>query len=83
MSQEDAMESLFKWFVSNFEEISRKHSGKAVIVKDFSVIKVFEDEFSANKFAQKNYEYGSYIIQSVTEDSSCYVATIASAQFFE
>ena len=83
MEEENHMKDLFKWFVNNFEMISRDYRGKAVIVKDFQVVNVFENSFIANKFARENLDYGDYIIQDVSEESSCYITTIASAQFFE
>jgi len=83
MKADDHMEELFKWFVKNFKDISDTYSGQAVVIKDFKVINSFKDQFLANKFARDNYGYGEYIIQEVSDDTSCYITRIASAQFFK
>lgn len=83
MKQGDHMDELFKWFVKNFTEISKDYSGKAVIIKDYAVVDSFDNEFIANRYARDHYTYGNYIIQDVSDDTSCYITTIASAQFFE
>lgn len=71
ISEEHTVE-LFKWFVANFKSLSKKYSGRAVLIRDFQVIKDFETEFDAGIFASKNYAEETYIVQEVGKDQSCY-----------
>jgi len=53
----------FKFYLDNQDDLVKKHQGKFVVIKNESVIGVFDTELEAIQETSKTQELGSFLVQ--------------------
>lgn len=79
----DKLDENFAWFVANRDELLKTHKGASVVIVDCAVVAEFSDDFSAAEHAYTEYGTGNFIVQSVSENPSSYIATVSSIEVTE
>ncbi|MGA8477044.1 MAG: hypothetical protein WB696_03715 [Chthoniobacterales bacterium] len=62
----------FEYFLSNQEDLVRKHPGKFVVIKDQKVIGVYDSEVAAIEETAKTHEVGTFLVQRAEPGSESY-----------
>lgn len=76
-------EKELQYFIANQDRLVRKHRGKTLVLKDESVVGVYNSPLDAYLDAEKKYERGSYMIQPCVEGVDAYTVTITTHELFE
>jgi hypothetical protein len=63
MTMASPLEQEFKYFIEHQDELVRQHVGKFVVIKDRTVIGVFDDEIEAIKVTSQKHEMGTFLVQ--------------------
>lgn len=66
------LQKLFQWYIDNQSELVKKYDGKVLVIKDDSVVGVFNTDEEAYFDAIKKYEKGTYIIQKCSVGTNDY-----------
>lgn len=53
----------FKYYRDNQQELSQKHFGKFLIIKDQKVVDIFDDQFDAYESAKAKFGLGNFLLQ--------------------
>jgi hypothetical protein len=72
----------FNWYLENQHDLVNKYNGKFLVIKDKSVVGVFEQEDIALIDAEKKYGLGNFIIQKCTPGEDSYTQTFHSRVVF-
>jgi hypothetical protein len=61
----------FDYFLANQQELARQYSGKILVIKEQTVIGVFDSELEAIQQTSKTHELGTFLVQKCdpTEES--------------
>ncbi|MCL2097910.1 MAG: hypothetical protein FWH23_04035 [Bacteroidales bacterium] len=62
----------FQWYLDNQNELIRKYNGKYLVIKDCSVVSVYDTEKEAVFDSQEKQETGAYIIQFCSPGDAAY-----------
>lgn len=76
MNQE--MLKQFNYYVEHQAEFIEKYNGKAIVLKDFEVVGVQDNEWEAFDSASKKYEPETFIVQQVSPGPGAYTVVISS-----
>ena len=71
----------FDWFIKNYKALYRKHGSCFVAIKNAKVIGVYKTFVDGVKETQKKEKLGTFIVQEVGKDESCYTNHISSMCF--
>jgi hypothetical protein len=77
-----ALEKEFQYFLDNQAELVKKYNGKIVVIKDGSVIGVFDSELEAVKETSKKHELGTFLVQKCEPGNESYTQTFHSRVVF-
>jgi len=73
----EKLKEQFHYYLDNQEEFVKQYNGKAIAIKDFEVIGVFDSESMAIEETQKRgYELGTFLVQRVSPGSEAYTVNI-------
>jgi hypothetical protein len=76
------LEQEFKYFLDNQDELVKKHGGRFVVIKDRSVIGVYDDEVEAIKATSQKHEMGTFLVQRCEPGAEGYTQTFHSRVAF-
>ena len=65
----------FRYFVRHQDELVSKYEGKVLVIKDDSVVGVFDTELAALRATAKVHEPGTFMIQRCEPGPACYTVT--------
>lgn len=82
MSQEKLKEQ-FDFYLKHQEEFVQKYNKKAIAIKDFQVIGVYDTEFEAVQKTSEKHEMGTFIVQYVSQGPGAYTVFISPSVVFE
>ena len=74
----ERMKELFRYYIAHQDEFIARYNGKSILLVDFDVKGVFEDDLEAIQFACKEFTPGSFIVQKVSPGVEAYTVSIAS-----
>ena len=77
-----ALETEFQYFLDHQAELVQKHEGKFLIVRDTSVVGVFNSQAEAYQDASEKYPPGTFLIQHCIAGESAYTQTFNSRVIF-
>ncbi len=72
----------FQYYLDHQDEIVAAHDGKFVVIKDHTVVGVYDSELEAVTEAQKVYELGTFLVQHVSHGKAAYTQTFHSRVVF-
>jgi len=72
----------FKYYIDNQEELVNKHKGKFLVIKDQSVIGVYNSEIEAYSETVKIHELGTFLIQECQPGDENYTQTFRTRVIF-
>ena len=67
------------YFISNQDDLVKKHRGKFLVIKGNEVIGVYSSPLDAYIDASKSHKSGTFMIQPCEQGPDAYTVTIASA----
>jgi hypothetical protein len=76
------LQEQFKWYLENQNELVNKYNGKFLVIKDKSVVGVFDREDIALIDSENKYGLGKFIIQECTPGEGSYTQTFHSRVVF-
>ena len=53
----------FEYFLAHQQELARQYTGKILVIKDQTVIGVFDSELEAIQETSKTHELGTFLVQ--------------------
>jgi hypothetical protein len=62
----------FQWYLDNQNELVKQYENKFLVIKDCSIVGVYDKEPEALFDAQKKYKAGTYIIQFCSPGEAAY-----------
>lgn len=71
----------FAWFIKNYKALYDKYGSCFVAIKNAEVIGKYRSYAEGVKEVQKKEKLGTFIVQEVGKDESCYTNYISSACF--
>jgi len=71
----------FKWFLSHYDEFFKKYGHSFLVVKNESVLGVYNSFKEAVDKTSLTEELGSFIVQECNGDESAYTVHISSMNF--
>lgn len=71
----EMLEKEFKFYLDNQAEFVEKYDGKVVVIKDQTVVGVYETEIEAYSDSINKFEKGSFLIQQVASGKDNYSQT--------
>lgn len=72
----------FKYYIDNQAELVSKHKGKFLVIKDLSVIGVYNSEIEAYSETVKIHELGTFLIQECQPGDENYTQTFRTRVIF-
>lgn len=79
---ESPLENEFEYYLENQEELVRKYNGKILVIKDRSVVGVYDSEPEAIEAATKLYELGTFLVQKCEPGQESVTQTFHSRAVF-
>lgn len=76
------LKELFQWYLDNQEELVNQYNGKYLVIKDNSVVGVYDNKLNALEESSKKYGMGNFIIQLCTPGGESYTQTFYSRVAF-
>ena len=67
----------FEYYIEHQDRFVGEYDGKAIILKDFEVVGLYDVEWEAAKEALRRYVPGTFIVQQVSPGPEAYVSYIA------
>lgn len=74
----DTLKKDFKYYLDQQDVLVEEHAGKVIVVKECSVLGVYDTHLEAFTETIKQHERGTFIIQQVSEGNEAYTATFYS-----
>jgi len=65
----------FQYFLSNREELLKKHNGKVVVISGEQVVGVYETDIQAVAESQKTMKLGTFLVQRVEPSDASFKQT--------
>ena len=78
----DKLKKEFEYYLSNQDELVKKHKGKFIVIKDGKVIGEYDSPFEAVEETSKKYELGTFLVQKCEPGSESYTQTYHSRVSF-
>lgn len=72
----------FNWYLENQSELVKKYNGKFLVIKDKSVVGVYDRQDNALMEAEKKFGLGNFIIQECSPGEGSYTQTFHSRVAF-
>ncbi|PKP12007.1 MAG: hypothetical protein CVU09_00465 [Bacteroidetes bacterium HGW-Bacteroidetes-4] len=72
----------FKYYLENQKELVKLYQGKFLVIKDKSVVGVYENEFDAIDESLGKYEPGTFLVQECLPGDENYTQTFHSRVIF-
>ena len=72
----EQQKSDFDWFTSNRERLFEKYGTCVLVISNHDVIQKYDDEYTAVIETKKTREMGTFIVQNLTNDDSCYMGAV-------
>ena len=72
----------FQYYLDHQPEMVKKYDGKFIVIKDATVVGVYDDELTAVKETEKSHELGTFLVQKVSEGESEYTQSYHSRAVF-
>ena len=72
------LEKEFKYYLAHQDELVKKYDGKFIVIKDNSVIGVFDSELEAIEKTAQEHELGTFLVQKCEPGSESYTQTFHS-----
>ena len=72
----------FKYYIDNQSELVIKYKGKYLVIKEQSIVGVYDTEIEAYTEAVKVYELGTFLIQECQPGSENYTQTFRTRVIF-
>lgn len=72
----------FNWYLENQSDLVKKYNGKFLVIKDKTVVGVYDQEDIALIDAENKYGLGSFIIQECSPGEGSYTQTFHSRVIF-
>lgn len=69
---ESPLKKEFEYFLKHQAELVKQYNGKVVVIKNESVIGVFDDQTSAVTETRKTQELGTFLVQKVEPGTDVY-----------
>jgi len=69
------LEKQFEYYLTNQDEIATKYPGKFIVIKNCSVIGVYDSEFEAINETTKKHELGTFLVQKSETGTNNYTQT--------
>jgi len=69
------LEKEFKYYLAHQDELVKKYKGKFVVIKDNSVIGVYDSELEAIEKTAQEHELGTFLVQKCEPGSESYTQT--------
>jgi hypothetical protein len=76
------LQDQFKWYLEHQNELVKKYEGKSIVIVDFEIVGVYDDDLSALIDTRKNHEIGTFLIQKCTKGNQDYTQTFHSRVAF-
>lgn len=76
------LESEFKFYLANQNELVQKHNGKFIVIKDSKVIGSYESELEAVRKTSLTHELGTFLVQKCEPGTDSYTQTFHSRVAF-
>ncbi len=68
----------FDFYLAHQAEMVEKYDGKYIVIKNESVVGVYDDEITAVTKSQESHELGTFLVQKVSEGDTEYSQTFHS-----
>lgn len=75
------LEAEFRFYLAHQRELVKRHAGKVVVIKNDSVIGVFDSEAEAVHETSKRHELGTFLVQLCEPGEQAYTRTFHSRVF--
>lgn len=72
----------FNYYLKHQNELVEKYNGKVLVIKDETVIGVFDDELTAINETSKKYEVGTFLVHKCGPGKDNYTMTFHSRVAF-
>lgn len=72
----------FDYYLSHQNEIVKEYDGKFVVIKDCTVIGVYDDEIEAIETTKQEHEIGTFLVQYVSAGDTAYTQSFHSRVAF-
>jgi len=72
----------FDYFLAHQQELARKYSGKILVIKEQTVIGVFDTELEAIQETSKTHELGTFLVQKADSTEESHTQTFHSRVAF-
>ncbi len=72
----------FEFYQAHQEDMVAKYDGKVIVLKDHTVIGVYDSESAAVNETRKQHELGTFLVQRVSEGNEAYTRTFRSRVVF-
>lgn len=76
------LEKDFQYYLDNQEELVKKYDGKFIVIKNYTVIGVYDDELKAIEETSKKEELGTFLVQKCEPGTESYTQTYHSRVTF-
>ena len=70
MVDKEKLEEDYRWFMSNTETLYKEHGGKIAVVKNKSILGIYDEFLEALETTRKTHELGTFIIQQIYKDKN-------------
>lgn len=72
----------FDYYLAHQDELVKKYKGKFIVIKDETVLGVFDDQLSAVSDTSEKHELGTFLVQKVEAGREGYTQTFHSRVTF-
>ena len=79
---ESPLKNEFDYYLKHQAEMVEKYNGKFVVIKDETVVGVFDDQLTAITESEKKYQLGTFLVQKVEPGQGAYTRTFRSRVAF-
>ncbi len=62
----------FEHYLKNQDDLVKKYNGKYIVIKDLTVIGVYDDELEAVQETSKTHEMGTFLVQKCEPGTGSY-----------
>ncbi|TAK53703.1 MAG: hypothetical protein EPO24_13955 [Bacteroidetes bacterium] len=73
----------FKYYLEHQADLVKQYNGKYIVIKDETVIGVYESELKAYVESKKSHAVGTFLIQKVTPGTEAYTQNFYSRVAFQ
>lgn len=76
------LESEFKYYLANQNELVQQYNGKYIVIKNCTVIGSYDSDFEAVEKTSLNHEIGTFLVQKCEPGTESYTQTYHSRVAF-